>query len=107
MTNEPLAAATARADAAEAECARLRECLARANGTIEETERARYAAEDDRDAALAAAARCDAHDHALRALADGAVVVPCLVARRGELTAACREALYAFEGAENLRYDRE
>ena len=42
-----------RADAAEAECARLRECLARANGTIEETERARYAAEDDRAAAVA------------------------------------------------------
>jgi hypothetical protein len=41
-----------RADAAEEECARLRECLSRANVSLEATERARYAAEDERDAVL-------------------------------------------------------
>lgn len=66
---EDLDITLARADAAEAECARLRECLARANGTIEETERARYAAEDDRDAARAEVA-------ALRAIIAGRVTPP-------------------------------
>jgi len=46
------AAAVTRADAAEAEVVRLRECLARANVSLEATERARYAAEEERDAAL-------------------------------------------------------
>ena len=48
------AAERTRADAAEAECVRLTTCLARANATIEETERARYAAEDERDTARSA-----------------------------------------------------
>ena len=38
--------------AVAAECARLRECLARANCSLEATERARYAAEEERDAVL-------------------------------------------------------
>jgi hypothetical protein len=47
-----VAAERARREAAEAECARLRECLARANCSLEATERARYAAEEERDAVL-------------------------------------------------------
>jgi len=50
------AAAVTRADAAEAEVVRMRECLARANCALEATERARYAAEDERDEARAAVA---------------------------------------------------
>ena len=58
-----------RAEAAEAEVARLTACLARANGTIEAQERARYAAEDERDAAVADVAR-------LRAIIDGRTTAP-------------------------------
>jgi hypothetical protein len=50
-----IAAERARREAAEAECARLRECVSRANVSLEETERARYAAEDDREDARAVA----------------------------------------------------
>ena len=47
-----IAAERARREAAEAECARLRECLVRANSSLEASERARYAAEDERDDVL-------------------------------------------------------
>ena len=47
-----VAAERARREAAEAECARLRECLSRANVSLEATERARQAAEEERDAVL-------------------------------------------------------
>jgi hypothetical protein len=103
-----------RADAAEEECARLRECLARANCSLEATERARYAAEDERDAvlelvapdAVEAARLRDARDaerlHALVvarvALADAeAAALTAVAAERARCAAVCREVAMFYD----------
>jgi hypothetical protein len=100
------AAAVTRADAAEAECTRLRECLERANATIEATERARYAAEEERDAALelvapdameAARARDDRDAERLAALVVARVALADARASHAALAAAVRAERAARE----------